>query len=190
MRQPRERRKGQELGFTIIELMIAVAIVAILAAVAIVTYVKHIKGARVVEAKAFVQLIQSRQETYFQQHGQYCNASQTGSHPTLATGSEPVAKRWAPGTTSTWHELAVTPEGGYTYFQWAVVASNPDASPPHGLDSFAAQVGIPAQPSSPGTPHPWYYIVGLADMNGNGSPYTELRSSSTRTQPVVLNENN
>ena len=188
MRHPRKRRNGKEHGFTLIELMIAVAIVAILAAVAIVTYVKHIKGARIVEAKAFIQLIQSRQETYFQQHGQYCNASQSGAHPTLAVGSEPVSKTWAPPSSSTWHDLSVRPEGGRTWFQWSVVASDPDASPVHGLDSFASQVGIPAQPQSPGVPHPWYYIIGLADLDGNGSPYTELRSSSTRIQPVVVNE--
>ena len=188
MRRDKRQLAANDHGFTLVELMIAVAIVAILAAVAIVTYIKHIKGARIVEAKTFVQIIQSRQETYFQQHGQYCNASSTGKHPTLVASSEPVSKKWAPRSSSSWNDLSVRPDTGYTYFQWTVVASDPNASPPHALDSFCSQVGIPPQPASPGVPHPWYYILGEADLDGKGSPYTELRSSSTRVQVVVVNE--
>ena len=188
MRIPKRHSTADDLGFTLIELMIAVAIVAILAAVAIASYIKHIKGARIVEGKTFVQLIQGRQETYFQQFGQYCNASQTGKHPTLIAADEPIAKKWDPASNSTWHELHVRPEQGYTHFQWTVVASDPDASPAHGLDSFASAVGIPSQPAAPGVPHPWYYILGEADLDGKGSPYTELRSSSARIQIVVHNE--
>lgn len=187
MRRQKRASAASELGFTLIELLIAVAIVAILAGVAIASYIKHIKTARIVEGKTFIQLIQARQETYFQQHGNYCDASYSGKHPVL-TGTEPEAKKWGPGSNSTWHDLNVAPEGGYTYFQWTVVASDPGASPPHALDSFASQVGIPAQPASPGVPHPWYYVLGEADFDGLSSPYTELRASSTRTQIITLNQ--
>ncbi len=176
----------RQAGFTLIELMIAVAIVAILAGVAVAAYVKHIKSARIVEAKAFIQLIQARQESYFQQHGHYCNASQSGKHPTLISGSEPSGKKWDPSSGSSWLDLGARPEGGYTYFQWTVVASDPSQS--HALDSFAGQMGIAAQPAAPGSPHPWYYVLAEGDLDGDDSPYTELRTSSARTQPIIVNE--
>lgn len=173
-----------ETGFTLIELMIAVAIVAILASVAVIAYIKHIHAGRLVEGKALVALIQSRQEAYFQQYGQYCDAAASGIYPPLIPGKEPVAKPWTPVATSGWVELGVKPESGYTYFALDVRASAP---PAHALFGLASSIGIPAQPTS-GTAHPWYYVTAEADFDGDNTKYTELRTSSAWSQIIVLNE--
>jgi type IV pilus assembly protein PilE len=58
-------------GFTLIELMVTVAIVAILAAVAYPSYTSHIRKARRTEAKAALLKIQVEQEKYFLSNNQY-----------------------------------------------------------------------------------------------------------------------
>lgn len=170
-------------GFTLIELMVAVVIVAILATVAVIAYIKHIRTGRIVEAKTFMATIQARQEAYFQQFGQYCDASNGGIHPTPINN---LPKRWNPSSGSGWVELGVRPQSGYTYFTFDVRASQPPGHPLFG-EATVANMGITAQPAA-GTPHPWYYATGVADLDGSGAPNTELRASSARTNIIVYNE--
>ena len=183
-------------GFTFIELMVAVVIVGVLAAVAFIAYGRWVKRGRVTEGKTFVAIIMSRQEAYFQQYGQYCDASRSGAHPVIVSGSEPVAKKWEPSSTSGWVDLAVKPPQGHTYFSYDVRASDPKANHKlYGEAAGAPNMHIAAQPTGSGaTPHPWYYISALADLDGDGgdctgsSPTcTDVRSSSARTM-YVLNE--
>ena len=183
-------------GFTFIELMVAVVIVGVLAAVAFIAYGRWIKRGRITEGKTFVSTIMSRQEAYYQQYGQYCDAGRSGSHPVLVSGSEPVAKKWAPGSSSGWVDLAIKPPKGYTFFSFDVRASDPAAK--HAL--FGEASGAPnmhrsPQPTAAGsTVHPWYYVSALADLDGDGGTCTgstpsctDVRASSARAM-YVLNE--
>ena len=186
----------QSGGFTFIELMVAVVIVAVLAAVAYIAYGRWIKRGRITEGKTFVAIIMARQEAYYQQFGQYCDAAASGAHPTIASGSEPVAKKWAPASTSGWIDLAVKPPKGYSYFSYDVRASIPkDKHALYGEALGAPNMHISAQPTVAGsTPHPWYYVSALADLDGDGGSCTgstpdctDVRASSARTI-FVLNE--
>jgi prepilin-type N-terminal cleavage/methylation domain-containing protein len=181
------RRSRSESGFTLIELMVAVVIVVILATVAAVAYIRHLRQGRIVEGRAFISSIASRQEAYFQRYGYYCDASQADTaYPALASG-EPVAKAWAPASTTGWAVLNVRPEKDSTYFQVTCRASDPNSS--HALFSRASTLGIPDQPTVTGsTPFAWYYIYAEADFDGRGSPYTTLYSTSARSEIVIQNE--
>ncbi len=59
------------LGFTLIELMIAVAVVAILAAIAYPSYVNHVRKARRADAKAALTEVAQKLETLYARNASY-----------------------------------------------------------------------------------------------------------------------
>ncbi|MCB9556175.1 MAG: prepilin-type N-terminal cleavage/methylation domain-containing protein [Deltaproteobacteria bacterium] len=212
-----DRRPIQVGGFTLVELMVVVAIVAVLASVAIVAYTRHLKKGRLVGARAFIAHIQARQATYMQQHGVYSNTSgQTGTAvkfaPALEAGAEPVAKAWNATTLasefSAWSALGARPDAGNTYVAVFVGASL--ASNGHALNAHATAMQIPAQPTgtddagTPMTAHPWYFVVAHGDFDGSETSYTSggcsgsgptsvtncsvLWATSARSEIVVRNE--
>lgn len=69
----RERAMNQHQGFTLIELMIAVAVVGILAAIAYPSYMDSIRKARRADAKSALLDAVHRQERFFTENNQYTN---------------------------------------------------------------------------------------------------------------------
>lgn len=66
-----QRIKSNEKGFTLIELMIVVAIIGILAAIAIPNFLNYQCKAKQSEAKANLGTIRSMQEAYFAEYDEY-----------------------------------------------------------------------------------------------------------------------
>jgi len=58
-------KKGEERGFTLIELMIAVAIVGILAAIAVPSFIKYVKKSRSTEARMHLEKLYNGARSYF-----------------------------------------------------------------------------------------------------------------------------
>lgn len=63
----------QHHGFTLIEVMIVVAIVGILAAIAYPSYQEFVKRGNRTEGQAFLSEVAARQERYFAQNNEYTN---------------------------------------------------------------------------------------------------------------------
>jgi type IV pilus assembly protein PilE len=59
------QRNERESGFTLIELMVTVAIVAVLAAIAYPSYTSHLRKGRRAEAQAYMMDIAQREQQYF-----------------------------------------------------------------------------------------------------------------------------
>jgi type IV pilus assembly protein PilE len=74
-------------GFTLIEVMIVVAIVAILAAVAIPSYTEYIQRSRIIESTSTLASMRVKMEQYFQDNRSYVNACTAGTvaPPPIAT---------------------------------------------------------------------------------------------------------
>jgi type IV pilus assembly protein PilE len=91
------RRHRTGLGFTLIELMIAVVIFALLAAIAYPNYINHIRKSRRAEAKTLLLEAQSKQERFLTENNVYAT-----SMTTLGYAANPTP------TENAWYTVAVT----------------------------------------------------------------------------------
>jgi type IV pilus assembly protein PilE len=68
-------QRRRERGFTLIELMVTVAIVAILAAIAFPSYQRYVLRSHRVEAQAVLSEAAARQERYYSQNNAYASTA-------------------------------------------------------------------------------------------------------------------
>lgn len=87
-------------GFTLIEVMVTVAIVAILAAIALPSYSEYIRRARITEAVSVLSDMRVKMEQYFQDNRTYAGACTAGTvaPPPTATANFTFACSGLSGT--------------------------------------------------------------------------------------------
>lgn len=115
-------RNRRRAGYTLIELLIVVAIIGVLAAVAIPSFRSYMNRAKVSEATGFLAAIKQRQEVYRSDFSQYAAC---GWNPAAVPGEDTVA--WP--TVAAWQQLGARPDGD-VYFRYRSLAGNPGTTPP------------------------------------------------------------
>jgi len=111
-------------GFTLIELMIVVAIIGILAAIAIPNFVRFQLRSKSSEGKTNLAAIRTAEESYFAEYGTYINAAISPA----ALNVPPSAKQAfvdAGAAGSNFNTIGWRPEG-QVYFQYGVVVAGTD----------------------------------------------------------------
>jgi type IV pilus assembly protein PilE len=98
-------------GFTLVELMIVVAIIGILAAIVVPSYTDYVKRGKAAEATAALADLKSRMEQCFQDKKDYTNATCAAICATPA-GSQYFTYSCTPASTATTYTLAAAAVSG------------------------------------------------------------------------------
>jgi type IV pilus assembly protein PilA len=148
-------------GFTLIELMIVVAILGVLSSIAIVSFRKYTRRARTTEAYNMLGMIRMRQEAYRSEFSQYANVS--GSIASMWPATVGVtAQDWYSGVPAGWTQLGVRPTG-QVYYQYATIAGLPPAVPSV-AGAAPADLGYSTLPSQDA----WWVAHAKGDLDGDG----------------------
>ncbi|NOZ01707.1 MAG: prepilin-type N-terminal cleavage/methylation domain-containing protein [Deltaproteobacteria bacterium] len=184
------RARGLSRGFSLIELMVVVAIMGVLATIAIVSYKKYMRRARLTEGITFLMDVKMKQETYFSTYSQY-----------VTTGAQ-LTDFYPPSTDF----LGAGKEGGMAFWKWDCTAAN--LQPPfdgfcalgivpsgevlegHAADGWVTHFQYLVQGWSPGglaNPGPpyifrqgtrWWFALGRTFWDSNATEGVELRISN------------
>lgn len=163
----RFRAKGSP-GFTLLELIIVVAIIAILAAVAIPVYRTYTLRAKASECASVMLGIREKQEAFFAEFKRYTNDI---AWTPIACNTNPwpsASQKWdgAPETPK-WLQLGFWPDGP-TFYTYSITTAYQAASP----TPVAAFAGAPGNPAVAGV-RPWYSIQACGDVDRDGQ-YAEF----------------
>jgi len=128
-------------GFTLIELMIVVAIIGILAAIAIPNFLRYQLRSKFAELRTNVEAIRKSQESLRQAERMVCPNAATGQYvtfgriPVAATAALPGTVKivWQPVDYASAAALDWNVEGG-TYGVYGGVTAAPPVNPPAGVD--------------------------------------------------------
>jgi len=119
--------KNRQAGFTLIEVMITVAIVGILAAVAIPSYSDYVRRGRITEAVTGLSDMRVKMEQYFQDNRSYANACTAGTVAPLPTATAYFTYS-CPTATASAYTVTATGAGSMAGFVYTIDQTNARAT--------------------------------------------------------------
>jgi prepilin-type N-terminal cleavage/methylation domain-containing protein len=184
-------RGTQQLGFTLIELMIVVTIIGVLAVVAGTAYRKYMDAGRTSEAMAMLGEIRAKEEAYRAENSIY-NSWSAGSEASSASlptvdsqacsygGTKEPCPKAVPTTNANWTQLGISPGKGT--LQCGYVLNS-------GLAGTAATgtigtgfFGTTAQTT------PWWYAIAICDNDGSSTTNASFSTASNTMGVFTQNE--
>ena len=174
-------RSASRRGFTLIELMVVVAIIGVLATLGVYAVRKYVLATKTTEATELINSVRAAQEQYKDERFRYLNVSSvdasSGSffpHAAKADLSKNEKHSWYTGAPDTiagrWAELGITPSSP-VQFGYACQAGQGAGVPTQ------AALGIEVNLSYPATAPDWYVVRAMADRSG-AAVYTIVVASN------------
>lgn len=176
--------KRAQLGMTLIELMIVVAIIGILASIAVFMFTRATGKARASEVPAVFAEIRIRQEGFHMENGRYQTTSTdtTGLLPadtpaTSASGGtvvpDPLPAAWA--------ALNFKSDKNTLFCSYGTIGGVPTDTPSGAIATAFSFTGSPTN---------WFYMFAYCDLDGDGGTNSTYYGQSGNDGQAVLNEGN
>ena len=170
--------RRRSTGFTMIELMVTVAIVGILATIGVVAYTRNIRKVRASEVRAVIAEIKVKEEAYQMENGTYLGMCTTAM-PTAGTMDSgcsegdywptPLHTRQQMDITGAkparWTALRLQPGKGALYCQYEAIAGAA------GVNGNMGAIGKSLYTEYAGgtPPKNWYYVLAQCDWDSDSS---------------------
>jgi prepilin-type N-terminal cleavage/methylation domain-containing protein len=165
----------RQRGFTLIEILVAVALIGILAAIAVISFGKQARKTRGSEVNAVFTALRIAQEQYHLENGTYLSTgtAETSIHPLTPTRT---SQTFLPLPTS-WTSLRVDLPSDQGYCGYVVRAGRGGDS--SNIGAKAVEFGFNAAPATD-----WYYLLARCDLDGSATrdSYYFTWSGDTRVQ--------
>lgn len=167
-------RRGQQQGFTLIELMVVVAIIAILAAVVIPYFFKEGRKVKAdSEVNAMFAEIMTREEQYKVDNGSYKAIAEC---PTVTSPTGVAASTCT--STADWIATRINPPETKLRCKYQTWAGSTSTTMTQGGFSYTSPAAS------------WYFILATCDMDGKSTTNATFSASSNDTKILKLNEGN
>jgi prepilin-type N-terminal cleavage/methylation domain-containing protein len=186
MRDPRAR---VQRGFTLIEMMIVVAVIAILAAIAVPAYFSQSRKSKASsEVSAMFAEMSTKEEQYKVEKGGYWgSAISTAGQSSSATCPSPLPSATLTSTSSCvtstdWTTLHINPPDTKVWCQYTITVGPSTVTPtPAGFTMLSDGTAFAPITS-------WYYILATCDMDGSSTTNSTYFISSADTKIQSKNE--
>ena len=179
-------------GFTLVELMIVVAITGVLAVVAGTAYRKYMDSARTTEAYSMLGEIRVKEEAFRAERSQYLGWSTdetvAGAFPAVdnAGCGEPCQKSVTvvPAAFVNWTTLGINPGRATLQCGYNLIAGGPGAA----ITAAPGAIGQALFQTNGNIPKPWWYAIATCDNDGKSTKNATFATTSDTTVVSAQNE--